>query len=397
MEKLNNYPNVLIHGFGGYGEDQKFNAVWNYWGKGDNNLLKHLRSEGYEVYSPNVGLVTGAWDRCCEIWAYLFGGTVDYGVAHSRECGHSRYGRTYEHGVLEDLGKTEEHKKMNLFGHSFGGTTVLLMQELMTNGSEAEREATDPDDLSPLFAGGHGNLLHVVSTHTGVLNGTTMASFGKPFLPLLSSVMLGAMELLENTPFMKVLDMGQQQFGLGAYPEETPYGIGVNPPKQTLEGIKAYSKDGLDNIYQEMSIDFRQENNQNIGVNPHVYYFANRTCASKPGPNGHQISTEGVGSYCKPYAAVMNIIKPQSQVKSLTLDDSWAPHDGFVKVVGQSGPLNLPSEEGDFGMDFKPGIWYNMPILPHDHVFWNGWSAKPGENFPIWDKLLELYCSLPDA
>lgn len=38
-----------------------------------------------------------------------------------------------------------------------------------------------------------------------------------------------------------------------------------------------------------------------------------------------------------------------------------------------------------------------MPILPHDHVFWNGWSAKPGENFPIWDKLLELYCSLPDA
>ena len=49
MEKLNNYPNVLIHGFGGYGEDQKFNAVWNYWGKGDNNLLKHLRSEGYEV------------------------------------------------------------------------------------------------------------------------------------------------------------------------------------------------------------------------------------------------------------------------------------------------------------------------------------------------------------
>ena len=287
----NRYPFIFVHGMLGWGERELFYKPAPYWGMVCGNLMKQLRSAGYEAYAPKVGPMNSAWDRACELYALLTGTRVDYGKAHSEQKHHERFGRTYEQPLFPGWGS---EKKVHLLGHSFGGATIRLLTELLTNGDPEERDSTSASELSPLFAGGHGNLLHVVSTHTGVLNGTTMASFGKPFLPLLSSVMLGAMELLENTPFMKVLDMGQQQFGLGAYPEETPYGIGVNPPKQTLEGIKAYSKDGLDNIYQEMSIDFRQENNQNIGVNPHVYYFANRTCASKPGPNGHQISTEGI-------------------------------------------------------------------------------------------------------
>ena len=52
-----------------------------------------------------VGLQTLKWGfdvesvfRACELFYYLKGGTVDYGVERSEKYGHSRFGHTYKQG-----------------------------------------------------------------------------------------------------------------------------------------------------------------------------------------------------------------------------------------------------------------------------------------------------------
>ena len=52
----------------------------------------------------------------------------------------------------------------------------------MANGCQEEVECTPANELSPLFVGGKGNLIHTVTTLSGVNNGTTFASapFNKP-------------------------------------------------------------------------------------------------------------------------------------------------------------------------------------------------------------------------
>ncbi|MBR0364821.1 MAG: lipase, partial [Clostridia bacterium] len=176
MEFKNNYPCVFIHGLMGYGEQDFMDVVFPNFGLFNHTFFKHLKARGIETYNPSLGPMNSAWDRACILWAYLFGGRVDYGKAHSEKYGHARYGKEYP-GVLKDLGQTEAHKKMNLIGHSFGGPTVKTVAWLFAFGSEEERADTPAEELSPLFAGGHGNLLHTVTTLSGVNNGTALASF----------------------------------------------------------------------------------------------------------------------------------------------------------------------------------------------------------------------------
>ena len=177
MEYYNNYPTVFMSGLGGWGEDQLQNKIMPYWGKGKNNVLKDLRGLGYECLFPSLGPLNSSWDRVCILWAWLFGGTVDFGKAHAEKYGISRYGRTYEHGALEDLGQPGPHQKANFIGHSMGGPLIKTLSELFVYGSEEERAVTPEDELSPLFKGGHGHLIHCLTTLSGTNNGTTLADF----------------------------------------------------------------------------------------------------------------------------------------------------------------------------------------------------------------------------
>ena len=159
---------------------------------------------------PGIGLVN-------------FGHTCSAAQLTMAKCtakGHARFGRTYEFGVLEDLGMTNAHKKFNIIGHSFGGPVVKEVCNLFIQGSEAERNGTDPDDLSPLFLGGHGDLIHCAATLSGVNNGTTLASSQKR---LIKPVMGGLMMLnvaLRDTPIMKYYNFHTQQWGLMEWPDQ---------------------------------------------------------------------------------------------------------------------------------------------------------------------------------
>ena len=83
MEYQNNYPVVICHGLMGWGEQDLIDKKYPHFGlTHEKDLCKHLREQGIEVHRPSLGPVNSGWDRACVLWAYLFGGRVDYGKVH---------------------------------------------------------------------------------------------------------------------------------------------------------------------------------------------------------------------------------------------------------------------------------------------------------------------------
>lgn len=401
MEYRNNYPVVICHGLMGWGEQDLIDKKFPHFGlTHEKDLCRHLREKGIEVYRPSLGPVNSGWDRACVLWAYLFGGRVDYGKVHSEKYGHARFGREYP-GVLKDLGQTEAHKKINLFGHSFGGPTVKEIVALFVYGSEEERNGTDPDDLSPLFTGGHGGLVHTVTTLSGVNNGTTLASFlGRPGMTFMTYYMLILNSVLATTPAMKYYNFMTQQWGL--MPEvDTITGWKFQGPLSHLDSIKAYLKNKtLDAVTYEMTVEVVQEY-----VNPHqlplpdIYYFAQRADGTvDDGKGGRKPSYDDMCGLCWSAGWMTTRFHPKKLAKYGVLSDpDWKKCDGFVNLPGQSGPFNAHCEDADYDANFKPGIWYNMPVERGDHVIWNGWRKTKEEYFAMYDRMIDLYCTLPDG
>jgi len=104
------YPFVFVHGLMGWGERSMLDPIMPYWGMTTGNLMKYLNSKGYESYAAQVGPLSGAWDRACELYAQLVGGTVDYGAAHSAAKGHDRYGITYEKPLFEGAEENQSYR-----------------------------------------------------------------------------------------------------------------------------------------------------------------------------------------------------------------------------------------------------------------------------------------------
>ncbi|OUB90278.1 hypothetical protein BK784_25970 [Bacillus thuringiensis serovar medellin] len=75
-----------------------------YWG-GVHDIQEDLKRNGYTVHTAAVRQVSSNWDRVCELYAQINGGTVDYGVAHAEKHGHNRFGRAYSGFRLPILGR----------------------------------------------------------------------------------------------------------------------------------------------------------------------------------------------------------------------------------------------------------------------------------------------------
>ncbi|MCR4747150.1 MAG: hypothetical protein K5836_01620 [Clostridiales bacterium] len=392
----NNYPLLIIHGFAGWGNDDGLNKYVVHFGMfGSRRLEPYLVKKGYEVYFPSLGPFCSAWDRACEIYAYLLGGTVDYGKVHSEKYNHKRYGRTYP-GVLPDLGKTEAHKKVSLYGHSFGGPTVKAFVELMNNGCKEEIEGTPEDELSPLFKGGQSHLIHCAVTLSGVNNGTILDQcFDDKSMHATEKIVLKATSALGYSPYNWFFDLGQQHFGLGRYPEENAKEIVKLSKEDWEKGYAAYTSSKLDRSNWEMDIIWSKWMNDHQGVAKDVYYFAERACNSHPDENGFAVPN----TFFPITYFTGKIIGKKQPVRETGYEygPEWYPNDGFVPVIGQSAPLNQPSIEAGPATDFRPGIWYNMPVRNGDHVLWNGMSGNKWVFFKIWDEMLERAKSLPDA
>ena len=382
------YPAVFIHGLFGWGEGTDLEKRYHYWGFGGEkrDLLAYLRGQGYEVYAPACGPVSSAWDRACELWAILVGGRVDYGKAHAARYRHARYGRVYP-GLIPDWGEKGPHEKIDIFGHSLGGAAAIVFSDLVARGSEEERAATPPEELSPLFLG-HPGRIRSVTTLSGVNNGTTFADFfGNRGMRALAGAVYGVNALVGDTPLMRLFDFDTDQWGIMRDPH-SPSAKRASPVEK-CKRIAAYNRNYFDHVGHEMQVAVRAYHNLRHVPAPDTYYFARRGCRTHDNGRGLQVPDREMRKFLKLWSTVIGRYRP-ARLRPYGFNDSWLPSDGIVNVVGVSAPFGAPQADGADGKtEFRPGLWYNMPVENKHHMSWVGIGESEADLFGYYDGIFE--------
>lgn len=391
--KATDYPTLFIHGFLGVPEDQVFTKLFRYFGSFTKDLLKDLRKEGYEVYLPGLGPFNPVWERACELYAYIYGGRVDYGVVHSQRNHIKRFGREYP-GVLKDLGTPGKHAKLNLIGHSFGGPTVILFSEIFTNGCQEELDATPADEVSDFFKGGKGDLLHTVTTLSGTNRGTSITYFmGDKVIETVSRVILNAGALAGNN-LQKVYDLYFDPWGIMDDPTEFKGGFGSLSDPKKKAGVDAYATNvNGGNIAYEMKPDVCAKLLGGTKPNKNTYFFARPGRATHPVKSGNESPD---GHIFRPFKITAWLLGNYTN-KNLGIDKEWLPNDGIVNCIAMKAPADVEQIEFVDGMEIKPGVWYNMPEVNWDHQGWAGMFISKATYYNIMGEIMKMIYMLPDA
>ncbi len=333
FEKMNtNYTYVFIHGLGGWGENTFYYDLFPYWGTLGGDMLKYLEARGFDCVAPSVTLNGSAWDRACEAYAQLAGTRVDYGKEHSKRCNHARFGADYTGRALLD--KWDAENKINLMGHSFGGATALELLELLANGSEAERMATDKDDLSPLFEGGKKDLVYSVTGLASPYNGTTAVPCrdvinAKKIAPLNQRLVVAAVGGIAGP-----IPDGRAEYDCAAYDLDIDSAIALTETWHYYDDI---------------------------------YYFSVPCCMTDTDENG--VTTCDESNFEIIYSGAATVMCEYTGVTpgGVVCDESWQPNDGMVNTKSARAPFNAVSEDYTGGPAEK-GAFNVYPVYRGDHM-----------------------------
>lgn len=377
------YPYVLVHGMGGWGTGSGMQNLARYWGADTGDLAEYLRGEGYEVYTPSVGPISSAWDRACELYAVLAGGTVDYGAAHAAAHGHARFGRTYEAPMLSQW--DGEHK-VNLVGHSFGGETVRLLTSLLAYGDEAEQNS-GAEDISALFTGGRGDMIHSVTTLCSPHNGSSLTCVLDTLGGLVG--VNSTTELLASlcfatagvaNPLNGAYDFMLDQFGITDVTGGRP---------EIVSAISALLAKGDDNAAADLSPDGAAALNRKIRMVDSVYYFSYAYCTTEDGDLMYiQKPTASTLAVLKPFALAMgsyNGVTPGG----IRIDETWHANDGLVSVVSAQYPTGDPQVPLNVNAPRK-GVWNVAPVRTGHHGTVIGLGADTEETHGFYTELFRM-------
>ena len=366
------YPTIYVHGLMGWGEHDQIYAVTPYWGL-TSDLMPYLTGKGYESYAASVGPLSSAWDRACELYAQLTGTTVDYGAAHAAEYGHARYGATYDKPLFEGWSAS---KKINLVGHSFGGATIRLFLDILADGSAEEQAAAKAagTEVSPFFKGGKADWVYSLTTLAAPHNGTTFLECCDNMAQFAAEASTAMAKLLGISDFKGVYDFQLEQFGFYRKDGET-----------VLEALdRVLHSDFLshnDNVFRDLTIDRALELNDDIEIQPNVYYFSyagDKTRQSSV--TGERTSAVDMTPLFVPFANRMCSYYDQTTAGGFRIDKTWAPNDGLVNTVSalyptdsagrcltQSGKTGYVQQDGYSNVGYQPGVWNVMPVRHYDH------------------------------
>ena len=353
MTAKNKYPIIFVHGMFGWGDSIGIDKVAPYWGASTGSLMEFLSGCNFESYAASVGPVSSAWDNACELYAQLMGTRVDYGEAHSKMHGHNRYGRTYKKPLCEGFGE----RKFHLVGHSHGGQVIRLLTHLLTYGDETEKNATDPAELSALFAGGKEDYIASVTCICSPNNGTTLYQVAEDhnLIHTMGRATDFIMGVLGRTPLHgKFVDYQFEQFGL------TPVKGEFKPDK--LISAMNRVRDGEDYVLTDLSLKGAYELNQLIEISDNVYYFsypANGCVGEDHKPGNMKFPLLQIFSN-----VLVKLDLPEDDF-GISFDESWRDNDGLVNTVSARHPFDEPAK--DFDGDLHTGIWNVMPTLTCDH------------------------------
>jgi len=363
LPQLNNsYPIVMVHGLFGWGDNQM--AGLNYWG-GLGSLKTDLTNKGYTVFTPTVGPVSSNWDRACELYAYLKGGTVDYGAAHAKEYGCSRYGRTYP-GVYPQWGNTSANggiNKIHLIGHSMGGETIRVLAQLLENGSQDEMNYGQAN-ISPLFTGDK-HWIDSITTIATPHDGSPVAEGFDNMGPYLDDLLdgLGAITGTSQKPF---LDLDLDQWGLQRQPNES---VESYYKRVFSSNVWTNSKD---NAMYDLSEEGARNLNSWVKAQSDIYYFS-EACVDTHTDflTQHQVPNLNMYPFLMPFALFIGQYT-NSTPGDVLVNSSWWQNDGLVSLPSAMGPH---SGSTDAIVNYNPsttaqrGVWNYMGELDNtDHM-----------------------------
>lgn len=383
------YPYIFVHGMGGWAPTNRFYSLSPYWGGGlslsDTDLISILNNQGIKAYAPAVGPLNSAWDRVCELYAQLVGGTVDYGEAHSKAHCHDRYGFTYEPIMGESWNLKD---KLNLVGHSFGGATVRLFTSLLAYGSDEEIKATG-EKTSELFKGGHDGAIHSCITLSAPHNGTQVANqlydlTGPLYVVELLYNIIGA--TLGND--FLVFSFQMSHFGL------TPK-QGEKRATFDIRKVQNYYQ-SEDTCYYDMTFRGAKELNSTIKLAENTYYYSYSSVATEQGADGKQHIIDTV----TPIFYISSLMMRYGEGKTyddVTVEGEWAIHDGVVPLKSAKYPLcdeaTALSYESSVneGKTIERGRWYYMnPLMGTDHFDFCGTQDYPTSFEDFYFGMIEM-------
>lgn len=384
----NNYPCVFVHGFMGMGYNSGANHVVSYWGASACDLLTELNALGYDCHEADVGAISSCWDRACELYAQLVGGTVDYGEAHAKTHNHARYGRTYSEPIIENWGGTDENGetvKVNLIGHSFGGNTIRLMLALLDEGDSDEIAATTDGTISPLFTGGKDNLVNSVTTIATPHNGTTLIYVGEE---------MGILNLVEKASYLLAGTVGRSDLNQAFDFQLDQFGITQKPDEDTDEFLVRAIEEMMqtynnDSAYYDLSPDGAQELNDRCDIVDGVYYYSYSFSTTKADEDGNHVADDGTFLLLYPFASMIGSYK-ENTVSSYPIDESWLENDGMVNTISEGAPFDEPSREFNYGDEVQSGIWNKLPVVKGDHGFADGLMSSKTEVLDRYVPMMEV-------
>jgi len=358
----NDYPIILVHGFAGWGRDEI--KGFFYWG-GRHDIETQLIDEGYRVYTAAVGPFSSNWDRACELYAFIKGGTVDYGEKHSQKYGHERFGRTYK-GIYPEWGEinpeTGKVNKIHIVGHSMGSQTIRTLVQLLEKGHSSEMKSTSDDAISALFEGGK-SWVHSVTTISSTHDGTTAAEDSNAIIKLAQDTisLLGTVSGIGDA---YIYDFNLDQWGLKRREDET-----IRRYLNRVMSSSIWDKNNKDTGLWDLTPQGAQELNKWVKTQPNIYYFSWSTKASKPTYlTGYEIPDRSVMNP----AFYPNSLFMGSYTRNTEpiIDKEWWPNDGCVNLISQNAPKlgvknpkiknwkHVPRFD-----EVKKGVWHHMPIL----------------------------------
>ncbi len=325
---------IFVHGLSGWGNYDPINERVPYWGFFGGNVADYLNTQGYDCCCASVDPYGSAWDRACELYAQLTGKVVDYGKEHCSRSGHARFGKDFS---KEPLMKDFENARLVLIGHSFGGATVRQFSELLRNGSEAERNATDPEDLSAFFKGCAPDKIFAIITLAAPTNGTTAYELADDVTPVPG---------MERIPG----NLAKRNF--------------LRDRFQHLDHTKAL----WDYADYDMHVDNALALNSRISTFDNIYYFSWPCSSSTTDLTGHIVpDLKRTADVFLLTAFYMSFYTGRTE-GGMELGEDWQSNDGLVNEISARAPFGAPTEKFMETNPVRTGVWYVMPTINGDHM-----------------------------